>query len=127
MVVRPADFGVIPGDQDERVLVYSPEQGELCAVDDLVARLPEQTETVVACELDPASTGEAVKAITGQVGAGRLRADPIGDWFRQELQQTQTPDATGTLPGWEQYRQPTPLAARTCRYDGNTRPCSVHD
>ena len=127
MVVRPADFGVTPADLDQRVLVYSPEDGELCAVNELVARLPEQTETVVACELDPGSTGEAIKAIAQQVSGGHLRADPIGDSVRQALRQTQTPDATGVLPGWEQYRQPIPLATRTCRYDGNPRPCSVHD
>jgi hypothetical protein len=109
------------------VFVYSPEQGELCAVDELVARLPEQTETVVACELDPGSTGQAVEQIAGRLSAEPLRTDPIGNQLRNALRQTQTIYGTGTLPGWEQYRQPTPLAARTCRYDGNPRPCSVHD
>jgi hypothetical protein len=126
MVVRPADFGVTPADPGQ-VLVYSPEDGELRTVSELVARLPEQTETVVACELDPDSTGDAIKAIAEQVSAGSLRADSIGDSVRQAPRQTQTPDATGVLPGWEQYRQPIPLATRTCRYDGNPRPCSVHD
>jgi hypothetical protein len=126
MVVRPSDFGVTSGDQDEALLVYSPEQGKLCAVDDLVARLPEQIETVVVCELDPGSTGQAVEQIAGRVGAERLRTDPIGDRFRDALRQAQMVSRTGALPGWEQYRQPTPLASRTCRYDDNPRPCPIH-
>jgi hypothetical protein len=127
MVVRASDFGVSLRHQDDEVLVYSPEEGELCAVADLVGRLPEETGEVVVCELDPGSMGEAVEGIAGRVGAETLRTDPLGDQFRDALRRIQTTHIVGALPGWERYRSAEPLAPRTCRYDGNPRPCPVHD
>jgi hypothetical protein len=123
VVVRPSDFGVSFGEQD--VLVYSPDEGDLCALADRVERLPERTESVVVCELDPRLSGHAVEGIAGRIGTEAVHTDLLGDWFRNALRVDATSGAAD-LPGWEQYRNPWPLGLRTCPYDGNPRPCQDH-
>ena len=127
MVVRPSDFGISLGEQE--LLVYSPKDGELSGLTSRIEHLPEQMETVAVAKLDDNSTSRAVQVIVERIGFKAVRSDSLGDEFRTQLRYTvgdpsRTPEM-GDLPALEHYSGP-PLLIRTCRFDGNLRPCPIH-
>jgi hypothetical protein len=124
VVVRPTDLGVASGVRE--VLVYAKDRGELSPLAASVEPLPDTTGAVVVCELERAAARKAAERLASRFGtahapgAGHLHEQvraAVADWV-----------AAGNLPGLEQYRDPSPLAPRTCNYPGcgNLEPCDIH-